>query len=461
MGKCPLCGQSLPKTLTPEAIQARMQRLAAPILAGERLRLRQELASEFEQKFEAREGLLRTQAIQKAKAEVRKDLATSRGEVAAVRRQLREAEHQHRAETQRALRQAQREAEARLRHEIAQAKHDTRLREAEARRQLSDLRNQAAAVRREFQEAQRGHQTEVRQIRQQAAAAIETRLARERERCERDANRRRAEEARVAERQHEVLVERLQAQLERERGRHEADALRFQGQLEELSRRLEKQSGEQLGEEGEHDLFSQLRVGFPDDRVERVRKGVKGADIIQHVMSGSRELGRIVYESKNVSTWQNAFVGKAKRYQSQYNTPYVLVVSRAMPRKQKGLCVVRDIAVVEPKMALPLARILRDAIVEIGHLRLSSDASGEKARKLFQYVLSDEFQTRFRAISDSVTDLRQQQAKEKAWHDDAWDAREKLHEQIDSCHQQIRGKVRVVTGVAAAKARLRIVRATA
>jgi len=461
MRNCPLCGQPLPKTLTPEALQARTQRLAAPILASERHRLQQELAGEFEEKLKARTAFLRTQALQDARMEVKKDLAASRSEVVAVRRRLREAARLHLAETRQAVTQARKEAESQLRAEIARVREDARRRETEARQELWAQRDEATAAQRELRKAKHLHEAEVRQVRQRLASTVETRVALERERLERQAKRRQAEEARLADSRHELIVERLKTQLDRERSRHQADGLRLQRQVEELSHKLDRQSGEQRGEEAELDLFTQLQAEFPGDRVERVKKGVKGADIIQHVMSGTRELGRIVYESKNVATWQNAFVGKAKRYQSQYNTPYVLVVTRSMPRKQKGLCVVRDIPVVEPRMALPLARILSDAIVEIGRLRLSSDASGEKARGLFQYILSDEFQTRFRTISDSVADLRQQQSKEKKWHEDAWETRDNLHEQIDSCHREILRKVRVATGAETAKPRVRLVRATA
>src|SRR5262249_31525707 len=105
-------------------------------------------------------------------------------------------------------------------------------------------------------------------------------------------------------------------------------------------------------------LLAELKAEFPGDHIEPVRHGAKGADIIHDIMDGSKKLGRIVYESKNVSTWQNEFVTKAKRYQTQYNTPYVLIVTRVLPRRKRGLCIVKDVPVVEPRMALDLAAIL-------------------------------------------------------------------------------------------------------
>ena len=55
-----------------------------------------------------------------------------------------------------------------------------------------------------------------------------------------------------------------------------------------------------------------LKQAFLGDRIERISRGVKGADIIHSIMDGARLCGTIIYESKNVSTWNNAFVSQAK-----------------------------------------------------------------------------------------------------------------------------------------------------
>jgi len=54
------------------------------------------------------------------------------------------------------------------------------------------------------------------------------------------------------------------------------------------------------------------------------------------------------------------FIAQAKKYQTQYETPHVLIVTRVFPSKRKGLCVVRDIPVVERRTAVALATIIRE-----------------------------------------------------------------------------------------------------
>lgn len=236
---------------------------------------------------------------------------------------------------------------------------------------------------------------------------------------------------RLAARESEVKLGKLQAERERDKIRHEAESAKLQGKLEDLSRKLEKRSGEQLGVEAELDLFTELRHAFPDDKIERIGRGVKGADIVHQIMDGTKIAGRIVYESKNTSTWQNGYIAQAKKYQTQYETPHVMVVSRIFPSKHKGLCVVKGVPVIEKRVAVALATVIREGIIDIARLRLSGKFRDEKSQELFDYIVGDKFCTRFREIADGIASLRAQQQKERTWHENAWQAEAKIHERPD------------------------------
>lgn len=232
---------------------------------------------------------------------------------------------------------------------------------------------------------------------------------------------------------------------EKERLRFESEKTRLQDQLAKLSRKLESQSGEELGEEGERDLAVLLKQAFLGDRIERISRGVKGADIIHSIMDGARLCGTIIYESKNVSTWNNAFVSQAKKYQTQYETPYVVIVSTVFPNKQKSMCICDGIPVVSLRTAIPLATVIRSGILEISQLKVSDVARDEKSKELFDYVIGDKFGTRFREIAESIEGLREQQRKERTWHENAWESRTTLHERLDSRHREISAQVRSIT----------------
>lgn len=253
-----------------------------------------------------------------------------------------------------------------------------------------------------------------------------------------------AKTVRIAARENETKMEKLQAEREREKVRYEAESAKLQGKLDDLSRRLEKQSGEQLGAEAELDLFTDLRHAFPNDRFERVGRGVKGADIVHQVMDGTKVAGRIVYESKNTSNWQNGFIAQAKKYQTQYETPHVMIVTRVFPSKLKGLCVLNGIPIVEKRVAVALATVIREGIIDIARLRLSGKFRDEKSQELFEYIVGDKFCTRFREIAEGVASLREQQQKERTWHENAWQAEAKIHERIENRHREVDAQIRAI-----------------
>lgn len=231
---------------------------------------------------------------------------------------------------------------------------------------------------------------------------------------------------------------------EREQLKHTLDLNRLQNKVDDLNRQLEKKSGEQFGEEGELDLYAELRRTFPTDKIERVGRGVKGADILQTVMDGKEIAGRIVYESKNVSNWLKMFITQAKKYHVQYETPYVIVVCRAFPKKHRGMCVVDGVPVVEPRLATTLTAVMREGILEIAKLRLTRVGTDEKAQELFAYVVGNEFQTKFRDMADAVDGLREIQRSERTWHENQWTKESRLHSQIEGRHREVNAKLQLI-----------------
>ncbi|MBZ5522066.1 MAG: DUF2130 domain-containing protein [Acidobacteriia bacterium] len=389
--RCPVCSQPLPTALTQIQINSKLQELAIPALAEERKRLQEEFKNQL--------ATARETAKQHAERALRVEIqqARKRAEIAEKQRasQAAEFERKVRSEREKGRREAQSELSARIK----------------AASKRADVAEAEAAKKIERSEKQ----TEQR-LRKEMAHAV-----------------------RMTTRENELKLDKLQTEREKERLRHEAESARLQGQLDNLSRKLEKQSGERLGEEGELDLFAELSRAFPKDRIERIGRGKRGADIVQHVMDGANNVGRIVYENKNVKVtgWSSAFIKQAGKYRAQYETPYVMIVSRAFPKKEKDFCIEREIPVVRPRMAVALASVMRDGIVVIGRLRLTGTGRDQKAHDLLQYLVSDKFATRFKGIADSVEGLREHQRKERNWHENLWETQADLHDRIDKSHREI------------------------
>lgn len=248
----------------------------------------------------------------------------------------------------------------------------------------------------------------------------------------------------------------LKLRAAKERAQHAADTGRLKAKVDDLSLKLERQTSEQMGEMAEADAFLALRSAFPHDDIQRVGRGVRGADILQIVMVEGNEAGRIIYECKNVSSWQNEWLAKARSYRSEYQTPWVVIASRCFPRREKWFVVERGVPVIDLRLIVKLAEVLRAAVVEIGQLRTSNIGRQAKAEQMFEYVRSDHFAGRFRGVAEAIATLRDHQGKERQWHTEAWAKQTRLYDEMDEGRREISARIRAIAE-ATSKMGLRVV----
>lgn len=398
--QCPLCGQALPKGVHQHELNARIQKLASPAVTAEKRKLREE----YDDKLVAEREIARQRAEKQVQQELRD-----------AKERAQRAEQQKQQE----LKKLEKDYTERLSVQRESARKQA---ERDVKKQLLDAEKRA-------EDAEDRRQKEVEQVRREFKSQVEKEVAKN---------------VQLSTKQNEAALEKLQSEREKDRVRYEKESARLQGELDDLSRKLEKQSGEQLGNEAELDLYSELRQAFPEDKIDRIGRGVKGADIIQQVMDGTKIAGKIVYESKNTLGWNKGFIAQAKNYQTQYDTPHVMIVTRSFPPNQKGLCVVKDIPVVEKGMVISLATVIRDGVIEIAKLRLSGSVRDEKSQELFDYIVGDTFGTRFREIAEGIASLREQQQKERTWHENAWQTESKVHERIGGCHREVGAQIKAI-----------------
>jgi len=125
-----------------------------------------------------------------------------------------------------------------------------------------EYRQRATAERKSIQlEAERRVRRDVLRLEQRAERAEREKVQAvelARHEADRRAERNAAKEIRLAAAQNEAKVEKVEAAREKDRMRFERDRAQLQGQIDVISRKLDKQTGEQLGDEGEVDLITQL-----------------------------------------------------------------------------------------------------------------------------------------------------------------------------------------------------------
>jgi hypothetical protein len=135
---------------------------------------------------------------------------------------------------------------------------------------------------------------------------------------------------------------------------------------EELTRKLEQGSQQLRGEVLEWELEGILRQSYHFDDIQEVKKGVRGADVVQtvHLRSGTGR-GKIVWETKRAENWSTAWVSKLKDDQQEVGADIAVLVSTAFPAGVIGpLALYEGIWLVEPELATGLSEALRTVLIK-------------------------------------------------------------------------------------------------
>jgi hypothetical protein len=233
---------------------------------------------------------------------------------------------------------------------------------------------------------------------------------------------------------------------ERTRSFEEAQALRQK--LEDLTRKLEGKSAHELGEGSEIDLFEQLREAFQADRLQRVPKGVNGADVIHEVVHNGRICGKIIYDAKNRDSWQNGFATKLKADKLAQAADHAVLSSNKFPKDKSQIHTQDGVIVANPARVLVIAEILREQIVRLHELRASKEAREEKTVALYAFVTSDHFKQLAEQVEAQAGKILELDSKEQEAHRRVWDQRGKLIRTIQKARADLTFEVDRIIGTA-------------
>lgn len=285
---------------------------------------------------------------------------------------------------------------------------------------------------------------------------------------QREAERRRADRAEreAAARLRPTLAAEIRADLEENYGRRlkvQAKTIeRQQRDLDEMSRRLEQVPSGDRGEIGEEDLLQSLQQAFRGDDIKPVGRGKAGLDVVHKVLEkiGGEAVvaGTIVYESKDTLKWRDAFVTKAKEDREKYETPHVVVVSRAFPRKEKEkeLSWRDGVPIVNPSLVVPVAQFIRKFIVEMHRAGLSERDVARKTGELYAYIRSEKFRRILSDIVEISGKLRDALEAEKRQHGKLWRRREQAYKDLDQKGTEVDDSIRAIVERAAAQSRRKV-----
>lgn len=191
---------------------------------------------------------------------------------------------------------------------------------------------------------------------------------------------------------------------------------------DDLRRKLEQGSQQLQGEVLELELENVLASAFIHDLIEEVKKGQRGADVVQTVRTPvGQSCGKIIWEAKRAEHWSDKWLQKLKDDQQAAGADIAVLVTTVMPKGViEPFARIGDVWVVSPQVMRPVAETLRVTLLELQRLRLVNTGRNEKQEQLYNYLSSAPFAQRVRTMLESFeamhTDLdAEKRAMQKMW----------------------------------------------
>jgi hypothetical protein len=200
----------------------------------------------------------------------------------------------------------------------------------------------------------------------------------------------------------------------------------MQKSLDEAQRKASQGSQQNQGEVLELDLENRLREEFPFDEITEVKKGQRGADIVQTVKNQSfASCGILLWETKN-GKWQPAWVPKFKQDIREANANIGVIVSHEIPSDYGDMKHLEaNVWVAKPRLAPVLAAALRTTILQVDAAHRNNQGKDAKMEALYQFLVGPEFRHRVEAIVENYGTLQAEIEKEKRAAALRWSHQEK------------------------------------
>lgn len=196
--------------------------------------------------------------------------------------------------------------------------------------------------------------------------------------------------------------------------------------IEDLTRKLQQGSQQTQGEVLELELEDVLRDCCHSDEILPVPKGVRGADVLQKVISKSGLCcGQIIWEAKHTKSWSDGWISKLKDDQQQARADIAVLVTDVLPKGTECFGKKEGVWITAPKYLPGLVAALRTTLEEVAQAKRAVASKNETVETLFNYLTGPDFSNRVEAIMRGFIGMREDLEEEKRVTTRRWAKREK------------------------------------
>jgi len=230
---------------------------------------------------------------------------------------------------------------------------------------------------------------------------------------------------------------------------------RLNKQLEEMQKRIEQGSTQVQGEVQELALEEALRLVFPFDVISEVAKGVKGADVVQTVRNAAgQECGTIIYESKRTRNFSNEWIDKLKNDLRGQKADIAVIVTSTMPKEMDKFGQRDGVWICSYAEFKSVAAVLRESLIRIHAIKASQENKGDKMQMLYDFLTGNEFKQHIEAIVEGFSAMKYSLTREKLAMEKIWSERDKQLDKVLLNMSGMYGSIKGIAGSAVAEVKL-------
>lgn len=217
-------------------------------------------------------------------------------------------------------------------------------------------------------------------------------------------------------------------------------------QISIMKQKAEQGSMQLQGEVQELELERILSTTWPIDQVSEIKKGARGADVLQEVRNANGAFcGKIYYESKRTKHFEASWIQKLKDDNLRVKADILVLVTSAMPDGQEQYHLRDGVWICRMSEVRALSAVMRFALLRISETAQLQHGRESKMELLYNYLTGPDFRNQMTAMIEGFNDLQSSLQKEKLAMQRYWAEREK---QIDKVLLYTHGFVGSIQGIA-------------
>lgn len=221
----------------------------------------------------------------------------------------------------------------------------------------------------------------------------------------------------------------------------------LKNQLEEAKRKAESSAIQLKGEVQEIEIERLLKSLYPNDRILKIKRGQKGADVLQIVVNNQgEECGKIYYESKRTKEFNFDWLRKLREDNLEMKADILVLVTETMPERESKFFFKDGVWICNFFELKPVSYVLRHFLLEINNIETTHKGKETKMELLYNYLTSNEFKDQFLAIVEGFVELQKSYLEERRKMEAFWAKREEYLRKILDNAARFYGKIKGIAG---------------